>query len=331
MRFPRSFTDELRGQADILRVVSDYLTLKKRGANYLACCPFHQEKTPSFNVNQARQLFKCFGCGKAGDVFRFVMEIEGCSFPESIRTVAEKCGVPLPAQVEDREAEAKEQNRVDLIEINGWATEFFSTALEESPEGQRARDYLIERGVGVEAQRSFRIGFAPNSWDALSNHLRDRGASRQQIERSGLVSIRESGSGFHDRFRGRLMFPICDAQGRVVAFGGRILGPGEPKYLNSPETALYTKGQHLFGLSQSKEAIRRRGYAILVEGYLDFLIPFQAGIPQLVASLGTALTDQQVRLLGRYAKKIVVNFDPDAAGASATKGASRFFLLLGLR
>jgi DNA primase len=319
MRLPRSFTDELRGQADILRVVSDYVTLKKRGANYLACCPFHQEKTPSFNVNPARQLFKCFGCGKAGDVFAFVMAIEGSSFPESIRTVAEKCGVPLPQEVENRDADAREQLRAELIEINRWATEFFCGSLEEGAEGQRARDYLVERGVSLETQRTFRLGYAPNSWDALSNHLKDRGATRQQIERSGLVSLRESGTGFHDRFRGRLMFPIQDAQGRVVAFGGRILGAGEPKYLNSPETALYTKGQHLFGLGQSKDAIRKKGYAVLVEGYLDFLIPFQAGVQQLVASLGTALTEQQVRLLGRYARKIVVNFDPDTAGASATK------------
>ena len=319
MRFPHSFTDELRGQADILRVVSDYVTLKKRGANYLACCPFHQEKTPSFNVNPSRQLFKCFGCGKAGDVFAFVMAIEGSSFPEAIRTVAEKCGVPLPQEVDDRDADAREQLRAELSEINRWATEFFCNSLEDGAEGQRARDYLVERGVSNETRQAFRLGYAPNSWDALSNHLKERGASRQQIERSGLVSLRESGTGFHDRFRGRLIFPIQDAQGRVVAFGGRILGPGEPKYLNSPETALYTKGQHLFGLAQSKDAIRRKGYGILVEGYLDFLIPYQAGVHQLVASLGTALTEQQVRLLGRYAKKIVVNFDPDTAGASATK------------
>lgn len=319
MRWPRSFTEELRTQADIVRIVGDYVALRKRGANFLACCPFHQEKTPSFNVNPARQVFKCFGCGKAGDVFGFVMEIEGVSFPDAVRTVAEKCGVALPEVSESRENEERDRLREDLLRMNAWATEFFEIQLIESAEGRRALGYLESRGVEPETQRRFRLGYAPASWDALSNHLRERGASRSQIERSGLVTMRESGAGFYDRFRGRLMFPITDAQGRTLAFGGRILGEGEPKYLNSPETALYTKGQHLFGLGASRDEIRRRGFAILVEGYLDFLIPFQAGVTNLVASLGTALTEAQARLLGRYARKIIVNFDPDSAGVNATK------------
>ena len=326
MRFPRGFSDELRGQADIVRVVSDYVSLKKRGANYLACCPFHQEKTPSFNVNPARQIFRCFGCNRGGDVFTFVMEIEGCSFPEAVKTIAEKCGVPLPAMEDSRGMEERDQRRAELQKLNQWAAEFFESNLSETPEGRRALDYLAERGVSDETRQAFRLGYAPNSWDALSNHLLKCGASRMQIERSGLVTLKESGLGFYDRFRGRLMFPICDVQGRVVAFGGRILGEGEPKYLNSPETALYTKGQHLFGLSYAREAIRQRGYAILVEGYMDFLIPYQAGIRNLVASLGTALTEQQVRLLARYARKIVVNFDPDSAGVAATKRSLELLL-----
>jgi DNA primase len=319
MRWPRSFTEELRTQADIVRIVGDYVALKKRGTNWQACCPFHQEKTPSFNVNPARQLFKCFGCGKAGDVFRFVMEIEGLSFPDAIRTVAEKCGVPLPEVTESQESEERDRLRDDLLRMNTWATEFFDIQLRETNEGQRALTYLEARGIEPESQRQFRLGYAPASWDGLSNYLRERGASKTQIERSGLVSLRDSGTGFYDRFRGRLMFPISDAQGRIVAFGGRIIGEGEPKYLNSPETALYTKGQHLYGLSESRDEIRRRGYAILVEGYLDFLVPYQAGVKHLVASLGTALTEQQVRLLGRYARKVIVNFDPDSAGVNATK------------
>lgn len=319
MRWPRSFTEELRAQADIVRIVGDYVALRKRGANFLACCPFHQEKTPSFNVNPARQVFKCFGCGKAGDVFGFVMEIEGISFPDAVRTVAEKCGVALPEISESRDNEERDRLREDLLRMNAWATEFFEIQLNETVDGRRALNYLESRGVELETQRRFHLGYAPASWDALSNHLRERGASRAQIERSGLVTLRESGAGFYDRFRGRLMFPITDAQGRTLAFGGRILGEGEPKYLNSPETALYTKGQHLFGLGASRDEIRRRGFAILVEGYLDFLIPFQAGVTNLVASLGTALTEAQVRLLGRYARKIIVNFDPDSAGVNATK------------
>jgi DNA primase len=319
MRWPRSFTEELRTQADIVRIVGDYVALKKRGTNWQACCPFHQEKTPSFNVNPARQLFKCFGCGKAGDVFRFVMELEGISFPDAIRTVAEKCGVPLPEVAESQESEERDRLRDDLLRMNTWATEFFDIQLRETDEGRRALTYLEARGIEPETQRQFRLGYAPASWDGLTNYLRERGASKTQIERSGLVTLRDSGTGFYDRFRGRLMFPISDAQGRIVAFGGRIIGEGEPKYLNSPETALYTKGQHLFGLSESRDEIRRRGYAILVEGYLDFLIPYQAGVKHLVASLGTALTEQQVRLLGRYARKVIVNFDPDSAGVNATK------------
>lgn len=331
MRFPRSFTDELRSQADIVRLVSDYVSLKKRGANHVACCPFHHEKTPSFNVNAARQVFKCFGCGKAGDVFSFVMEIEGCPFPEAVKTVAEKFGVALPAMQDDaQETQERDRLREDLRQLNQWAVEFFESSL-ETGEGKRARDYLVERGISEEFRCHFRLGYAPDSWDAMSGYLLKQGATKLQIERSGLVVLKDTGRGFYDRFRGRLMFPITDAQGRFVAFGGRILGEGEPKYLNSPETVLYTKGQHLFGLSYAREAIRRQGYAILVEGYMDFLIPFQYGVRNLVASLGTALTEHQVRLLGRYARKIVVNFDPDSAGVAATKRSLEALLTEGFK
>jgi DNA primase len=329
-RIPKSFADELRNQADIVRIIGDYVTLKKKGNNYWACCPFHHEKTPSFSVNANKGFFKCFGCGKAGDIFSFVMEVEGTSFPEAVKTVAEKSGVALPVVENTRELEERDRHRADLSQLNQWATEFFEQNLTESSEGRRGLAYLEQRGVTEATRKLFKLGYAPNSWDALSGYLKAKGASVSQIERSGLVSLKEQG-GFYDRFRGRLMFPICDAQGRVVAFGGRILGEGEPKYLNSPETALYTKGQHLFGLNYSRDAIRQRGYAILVEGYLDFLIPYQAGVKNLVASLGTALTENQVRLLGRYAKRIVVNFDPDAAGVNATKRSLELLLGQGFK
>jgi DNA primase len=245
--------------------------------------------------------------------------------------VAEKCGVPLPAAEDSRESEERDRQRAELLKLNQWATEFFENSLTETGEGARALDYLAGRGISEESRRAFRLGYAPNSWDALSNHLARRGASRTLIERSGLVTLKDTGLGFYDRFRGRLMFPICDAQGRIIAFGGRILGEGEPKYLNSPETALYTKGQHLFGLNYAREEIRKKGYAILVEGYLDFLIPYQEGLCNLVASLGTALTEQQVRLLARYARKIVVNFDPDSAGVAATKRSLEALLGAGFK
>jgi DNA primase len=333
MRFSKEFIDELRNQADIVRIIGDYVTLKKKGQNYWACCPFHGEKSPSFSVSAAKGFFKCFGCGKAGTVFQFVMELEGSNFPEAVKTIAEKCGVALPAMANDDDAkyaEERDKQRDELRQLNMWATEFFESNL-ESGEGKVALDYLAKRGISDESRRQFRLGYAPNSWDALIGFLQQRGASKFQIERSGLVSLKDSGSGFYDKFRGRLMFPILDAQGKVVAFGGRILGDGEPKYLNSPETALYTKGQHLFGLNYSRDAIRRQGFVILVEGYLDYLIPFQHGVRNLVASLGTALTDQQVRLLGRYARKIIVNFDPDSAGVNATKRSLELLLTEGFK
>ena len=331
MKIPRGFSDELRNQADIVRIVSDYVSLKKKGRDYAACCPFHNEKTPSFYVSPSKQLFKCFGCGKGGSVFNFVMEIEGCSFPESVKIVADKCGIQVPAVTEDaHEHEERERQRAELLRMNQWAVEFFEQSLTETDEGRRASDYLVRRGVSDEMRRYFRLGYAPNSWDGIGNYLKSRGASRPQIERSGLVTLKEAG-GFYDRFRGRLMFPICDTQGRVVAFGGRILGDGEPKYLNSPETQVYTKGLHLFGLNYARDEIRRRGFAILVEGYLDFLLPYQFGVRNILASLGTALTEQQVRLLGRYAKQIVVNFDPDSAGVAATKRSMELLLAEGFK
>jgi DNA primase len=334
MRIPRGFSQELRNQADILRVIGDYVSLKKKGANYWACCPFHQEKTASFSVNPVKQFYKCFGCGKAGDVFSFVMEIDGSSFPEAVNTVADKCGITMPQTTtaeESREFEQRDRLRADLLQINQWATEFFEKCLSETSEGKHALNYLVQRRIGEDIRKTFRLGYSPNSWDALSNFLRSSGASRTQIERSGLVTLKENGSGYYDRFRGRLMFPISDAQGRIIAFGGRIIGEGEPKYLNSPETALYTKGQHLFGLHYSRESIRRKGYAILVEGYLDFLIPYQNGVKNLVASLGTALTENQVRLLGRYGRQVIVNFDPDSAGVAATKRSLELLLAEGFK
>lgn len=333
MRFPKEFIDDLKNQADIVRIIGDYVTLKKKGQNYWACCPFHGEKTPSFSISPAKGFFKCFGCGKAGTVFQFVMEIEGSNFPEAIKTVAEKAGVSLPVMTNDDDAkyaEERDKQRDELRQLNLWATEFFESNL-ESGEGKIALEYLAKRGISDESRRQFRLGYAPNSWDALIGFLQKRGATKFQIERSGLVSLKDTGASFYDKFRGRLMFPILDAQGKIIAFGGRILGEGEPKYLNSPETVLYTKGQHLFGLNYSRDAIRRQGYAILVEGYLDFLIPFQHGVRNLVASLGTALTDHQVRLLGRYARKIIVNFDPDSAGVNATKRSLELLLTEGFK
>ena len=333
MRFPRGFADDVRSQADIVRIVSDYVTLKKAGKNYTACCPFHSEKTPSFSVSPGKGLYKCFGCGVGGDVFGFIMQIEGCGFPEALRIVAQKSGVPIPVVEQTEDHRKSEHSRQTVLKLNEWAATFFEDQLAAaSAEAEHARGYVESRGVSEETRRLFRIGYAPNSWDGLINHLRALGASIEEIESSGLAGVRDSG-GLYDRFRGRVIFPIADSQGRIFAFGGRIIGEGEPKYLNSPETAVYTKGRNLFGLAFAKDDIRRLGYAILVEGYLDCIIPFQEGVHNIVGSLGTALTDSQVRLLRRYMEKpqIVVNFDPDSAGQAATMRSIEMLLQEGFK
>jgi DNA primase len=331
MRFPRNFADEVRNQADIVRIISDYVALKKTGSSWKACCPFHNEKTPSFNVHAGKQVFKCFGCGVAGDVFGFIRQMERCTFPEAIKTVAEKCGIPIP-QVEDSEDyKQAARERDDLLQLNEWAAQFFQEQLGMGAEGKRAEEYLDGRGISTDTRRLMRLGYAPQSWDALLTELKRRGAENALIEKSGLVTIRDNGIGYYDRFRGRVMFPISDAQGRVIAFGGRILGQGEPKYLNSPETPVYSKGRNLFGLNFAKDDIRKRDAAILVEGYLDFTIPFQSGVRNMIASLGTALTEQQVKLLARYTRRIVVNYDPDSAGISATKRSLEMLLAVGFK
>jgi DNA primase len=319
MRLPQGFADDVKNQGDIVRVVSDYVTLKKRGANYLACCPFHSEKTPSFTVHAGKGLFKCFGCGVGGSIFDFVMRIEGCGFPEAVRIVAQKSGIQIPVVEETEDHKKIARERESILRLNEWAAEFFEAQLNGSEEGASAREYVRARGISEETAKLFRLGYAPDSWDALTNHLRERGATIDEIHDSGLAVLKDTG-GFYDRFRARVIFPIADAQGRVIAFGGRVMGEGEPKYLNSPETTVYTKGRNLFGLAHAKNEIRNLGFAILVEGYLDCIIPFQEGINNIVASLGTALTDSQVRLLRRYmdAPQIVVNFDPDSAGQAAT-------------
>ncbi len=314
----RAFADHVREQADIVRIISDYLTLRKRGTNYLALCPFHREKTPSFAVHPGKQIFKCFGCGVGGDVFKFVMEMDGCSWPEAVKTVAEKCGIPVAreALTVTPAVEAQARWRDRLFHIYRLAAEFFEGCL-ASERGAVARQYLARRGLRPETVRRLHLGYAPASWDALTAFLLSRHVRRDEIEQSGLVVLREDGSGYYDRFRHRLIFPISDTHGRVVGFGGRALGEDEPKYLNSPDTAIYSKGRYLYGLSQAREGIRRTGWAILVEGYFDFAIPFQEGIENVVASLGTALTEDQVRLLHRYTDRVVVNYDGDAAGRAA--------------
>ena len=327
MRYPQTFIDDLKRQAEIVRVIQDYVQLKKKGANWMACCPFHKEKTPSFSVSPTKEIFYCFGCHKGGSVFNFVMEIERVTFPEAIRIVADKIGMPLPKMIDDSRFEARRQESDEVVQLNAWAMEWWQQQLESSKEARIAREYLVQRELDEETQKAFRLGYAPDSWDALSIYLRQKGATQQQIERSGLVVKKEDSSGSYDRFRGRLMFPILDVQARPIAFGGRTLKPDETaKYINSPETSTYVKGRNLFGLNLTRDEIRRQGFAILVEGFLDLIVPYQFGVKNVVASLGTALTAEQAKLLSRFARKVVVNYDGDRAGIQAAKKSIEILL-----
>lgn len=329
MLYEQHFIDDLKTRADLVRIIEPYAPLKKKGANWMGCCPFHQEKTPSFSVNPAKGFYKCFGCAKGGNCFTFVMEMEGLNFPEAIKRVAEISGIPLPEPVDDKKYEQNKKRREEkkeiaeqVIELNRYALEFWENHLQENnPHSKAAREYLEKREISVETQRAFHIGFAPDSWDAVMSLLKAKGADEKLIEASGLVSINEEKKRVYDRFRGRVMFPVLDIKGNPIAFGARILATGEPKYLNSPETPAYTKGEHLYGLFQSKEEIRQKKFAILVEGYLDLIALYQYGIKNTAASLGTAFTPEQSKLLGRFTKRVVINYDGDKAGVKAARRA----------
>ena len=314
-----SFADRVKQQADIVRVLGEYVRLKKSGQNFTGLCPFHGEKTPSFAVHPVKQIFHCFGCGKGGDVFSFVMEMEKCQFPEAVRIVAEKCGIALPKPKERSPEERKEnQQRTVLIEMHREAQAFFVKQLETSGEGKAARAYLEDRGLDKETITRFGIGYAPSGGDALLRHLKQKYAEKLLTE-SGLVSRDQSGGRLFDRFRRRITFPIAGESGKIVAFGCRALGDDQPKYLNSPESPIYSKSNVLYHLDRAKDALRRQDFAILVEGYMDAIAVARAGISNVVASCGTSLAGPQIKLLGRFTKRVIVNYDPDAAGQAATE------------
>jgi DNA primase len=313
-----SFADRVKQQADIVRVVGEYVRLKKSGQNYTGLCPFHGEKTPSFAVHPVKQIFHCFGCGKGGDVFTFVMEMEKCPFPEAVRTVAEKCGIAVPKPKERSPEERKEnQQRSALIEMHREAQAFFVKQLETTGEGRAARAYLEDRGLDKEVIARFGIGYAPSGGDALLRVLKGKYADKLLGE-SGLVSRDQSGRLF-DRFRRRITFPIANESGKIVAFGCRALGDDQPKYLNSPETPIYSKSNVLYHLDRAKDALRRQDFAVLVEGYMDAIAVARAGISNVVASCGTSLAEPQIKLLGRFTKRVIVNYDPDSAGLAAAE------------
>jgi DNA primase len=314
-----SFADRVKQQADIVRVVGEYVRLKKSGQNFTGLCPFHGEKTPSFAVHPVKQIFHCFGCGKGGDVFSFVMEMEKCPFPEAVRIVAEKCGIAPPRPKERSPEERKEnQQRSVLIEMHREAQTFFVKQLETTSEGRAARAYLEDRGLDKEVIARFGIGYAPSGGDALLRQFKPKYAEKLLAE-SGLLSRDQSGARMFDRFRRRITFPIANESGKIVAFGCRALGDDQPKYLNSPETPIYSKSNVLYHLDRAKDALRRQDFAVLVEGYMDAIAVARAGVSNVVASCGTSLAEPQIRLLGRFTKRVIVNYDPDSAGQAAAE------------
>src|SRR6202045_380342 len=315
-----SFADRVKQQADIVRVVGEYVRLKKSGQNFTGLCPFHAEKSPSFAVHPTKQIYHCFGCGVGGDVFKFVMEMDKVAFPEAIRVVAEKCGIAIPRPKASSPEERKEnQQRTLLVEMHREAQTFFVQQLGGTLEGKAARAYLEDRGMDKDAIARFGIGYAPSGGDALLRFLKSKYKEPLLIE-SGLVSRDQSGGArMYDRFRRRITFPIANDSGKIVAFGCRALGDDQPKYLNSPETPIYSKSNVLYHLDRAKEALRRSDFAVLVEGYMDAIAVARAGISNVVASCGTSLAEPQIKLLGRFTKRVIVNYDPDTAGQAATE------------
>jgi DNA primase len=324
------FAQTVKQQADIVRVIGEYVRLKKAGAqNYSGLCPFHGEKTPSFSVHATRQFYHCFGCGVSGDVFSFVQKLENVGFPESVKIVAQKCGIALPKrEFSSPEEAAESRQRTKLLDLHERAAAWFEAQL-QSTEGTRAREYLTSRGVTAATIQKFRIGYAPEGYQGLRSVL-EKLESPEILRLSGLFSSKEQENGApgtpYDRFRKRITFPIANESGRVIAFTARALdeaaAAGEkagPKYLNSPETPLYSKGQVLFNLDKAKQAIRQQNFALLVEGQMDCISVFTAGITNVLATSGTAFTEHQVRLLRRYVTRVVINFDPDTAGANAAE------------
>ncbi len=324
------FVEQLKSSIDIVKVAGEYVRLKRVGATgrYLGLCPFHQEKTPSFTLNQTRQFYKCFGCGAGGDVIKFVEEIEGLSFWETVKMLAERHGIPLPKRTEHADADSK--LRGALLEMHTIAARLFQENL-RSPQGAEARAYLAKRGVAQEMIETFELGYADSSGQALMRRFAERNFSAEQLEASGLVRKRNEGPGYYDAFRGRLIFPIHNESGKAIAFGGRAMNDeDQPKYLNSPETPIYKKTSVLYNLHRARDAVRRSGRIVLVEGYMDVIGVYASGIKEVVASCGTALTNGQVRTMHRHADTVVVNFDPDTAGANATERAIQLLLDEGL-
>ncbi len=315
-RIAEDIIAQILDRNDIVETIAGYIPLHKAGRNFKALCPFHSEKTPSFIINAEKQIFYCFGCHVGGNVISFVMKQENMTFPEAARMLADRAGIRIPASGDDKSRNLRET----IFQINDEACAFFhANLLKASSAGARsAQNYLKKRGVDLNTVKAFRLGYALAGWDFLLKYLRSKGYSLRMIENAGLILPRKNKEGFYDRFRDRIMFPIFDAQGRSAAFGGRAVASGPVKYINSPETPVYTKGRHLFGLHLIKEAVRKEDKVVISEGYMDMIMPYQSGFLPIVASLGTALTEDQITLLRRFTRNAVMLFDSDSAGESAS-------------
>ena len=329
--FSTATLEQIRAASDIVDVIGSYLPLKRAGANFVALCPFHKEKSPSFNVNPHRQIFHCFGCHKGGDVFSFVKEYENLDFPEAVKRLAERAKIPLEYEKGSGDPQAR-GIKDTLLQIHEQIAQRWQSALTNEAGGALARDYLAKRGVSAEAIKLFRLGCAPDLWDDTVNWAKSRNYDLALVEKAGLILRKEGSDHYYDRFRGRLMFPICDEQGRVIGFSGRVLSGDEKtaKYVNSPETPIFTKSKVFFGLDKSKRALLDAGYAIICEGQLDLIACYMAGIQNIVAPQGTAFTAEHARLLKRYVEEVVLCFDSDEAGQNAAVRSLDHLLASGL-
>lgn len=326
MIIPEEKIAEVRERAGIVEVISDYISLRKSGANYQGLCPFHGEKTPSFNVNPGRGIFHCFGCGVGGNAITFVMKMEGLTFPEAVKLLAKRVGV----DIEERQLSVAEKRRLDDkgrdLRILSLAAGYYSTLLQKGADGEPGRRYLTKRGIDSTLVPSYRLGYASDKWDGLALFLKQNGVPLEQVEKLGLIKRKSSGSGYYDLFRNRLIFTIANVHGEPIGFGGRVLDDSLPKYINSPESALYSKSEVLFGIDLARQTMREERRAIIVEGYFDHLALFRAGIKNVVATCGTALTAGHLQVLKRYAEKIYLLFDGDSAGRKATLRAMELLL-----
>ncbi len=313
-----AFVERVSEQTDILRIVQGYVPLKRRGNRYWGCCPFHQEKTASFSVLPDKGFFYCFGCHAGGNAFKFISLIENISYFDAIKLQAEKLGIPLPERKRSPQEVAREREIQDLRKVNELARDFFHNCLTMTRMGERGKAYFAGRGIRQETIEEFQLGYAPPAWDKLSTAFLKRGIKQEFLLASGLCAERKQGGGLYDRFRGRVIIPIADERGRVVGFGGRVLDDSTPKYLNTPETVLFNKRKLLFGLDRSHRAIQQEGRAIVVEGYMDAISVFDAGVHNVVASLGTSFTPEHAKKLLHYAPEICFCYDSDEAGQKAT-------------